>query len=252
LCIFAKKNGFVQTRSHQELGLLDPKESYKEAVLMGGMLKDCGININLAPVVDININPKNPIISSLERSFSSDPKVVVNCAAMFMEGLHEKGIMSCLKHFPGHGSSMHDTHVETADVTKLFKYDDELYPYKMLCGSTDLVMTSHVFNSNIDPEYPASMSKKTIDILRNELHFDGVVITDAIYMKALSSHFTIDKICEQCLLAGNDIILINASIENTIPYIENIIAKAKEDKIMLARIEESFKRVMALKSKVNK
>jgi beta-N-acetylhexosaminidase len=188
----------------------------------------------------------------LQRSFSSDPKIVVGCAAKYLEGLHDQGIFTCLKHFPGHGSSMHDTHVETADVTKLFKYEDELYPYKMLCGSTDLVMTSHVFNSNIDPEFPASMSKKTIDILRNDMHFDGVVITDAICMKALSSHYTVDQICEQCLLAGNDIILIDISIEDTIPFIQYIIDKAKEDKVLLARIEESFKRVMALKCKLQK
>ena len=243
-------NGFPSTRSHATLGELDPQESYEEGALIGKMLKQCGININLAPVVDININKLNPIIGKYERSFSDDYKKVIERAQKYIEGLHSQGIFSTIKHFPGHGSSVNDSHKEKTDVTKFYQMDAELAPYKALCPISELVMTAHIINEKMDT-LPATLSKKILDgILRKEIGFKGVIISDALNMNAISVYFTKEEAALKCLVAGSDIILTAENIQSIISSIEYIVKEAKDNKEIQARIDESYARVMELKKRI--
>src|SRR5690606_10098573 len=158
---------------------------------MAATLAEAGINLNLAPVVDVNVNPDNPVIGQLERSFSGDPDVVTEQAKAFIEAHHEHGVLCTLKHFPGHGSSEADSHLGFVDVTNLWSRQ-ELEPFRNLidAGLADAIMTAHIFNANWDSEHPATLSRAVITgILREELGYDGVVITDDMQMGAIRDFY---------------------------------------------------------------
>jgi len=153
---------------------------------MSAELKSVGINYDLAPVVDLDINQKNHVIHGLGRSFGKDPKTVAKYASTFIDAMHSNGVLTSIKHFPGHGSSVGDTHKGFVDVTNLWK-KVELEPYRLLKDKADTVMVAHVFNKNLDAKYPASLSFKTITkMLRWKLGYHGVVITDDLQMGAIS------------------------------------------------------------------
>ena len=175
---------------------------------MAKTLAAAGINHNLAPVVDINSNPANPVIGALGRSFSADPAVVIAQARAFIEAHHAHDVTTTLKHFPGHGSSQADSHLGLVDVSATWQRD-ELEPYRVLIGEgiVDTVMTAHVFNTQLDPTYPATLSKATITgILRDELGFDGVVITDDMNMQAITSQYGFEQAAVLAVQAGADLL----------------------------------------------
>jgi beta-N-acetylhexosaminidase len=252
-----KEYGFPETFSAQFLGgLNDPDRIKAEGGKIGKILSDLGINLDFAPVVDVNVNPDNPAIGKIERSFSSDPGIVSECARMFIEGLHEENILSCIKHFPGHGSAYNDSHKGVTDVTATWSRT-ELFPFEALIknGSCDMVMTAHIFNKNIDKKYPATLSKNTITgILREKLSFDGVVVTDDMQMKAIKNHFGLKKSIYLSINSGADIILF----ANNISYDPGILKKCvkivkqllKEKKISEDRLFQSYGRIMRLKERL--
>ncbi len=176
---------------------------------MAKELKSVGINYDLAPVVDLDINPKNHVIHGLGRSFGSDPKKVAHYASLFIDRMYKYHILTALKHFPGHGSSTGDTHKGFVDVTKQWK-DKELDPYRQLLRSkvhVDTIMVAHVFNTTLDSKYPATLSHAIIsDKLRSELGFKGVVITDDMQMGAIGSYSLKDRL-RLAIKAGDDILL---------------------------------------------
>lgn len=179
----------------------------------GASLRKYGINLDFAPDVDVNINPVNPIIGGLARSYSDNPEIVANQAAQMISGLHSENIMTTIKHFPGHGSSTGDTHKGLVDVTNTYQMDKELAPYKILIGQgyNDFVMSTHVINGQIDrtqcapgeannPETwcPGTMSHKTLtELLRNQLHFNGVIVSDDMSMNAISTHYSLATALEK-------------------------------------------------------
>jgi len=176
---------------------------------MGAELASVGINYNLAPDVDLAINKRNYVIYKLGRSFGSDPKQVVKYASIFMDAMHNNGVLTSLKHFPGHGSSLGDTHKGFVDVTNLWK-PIELEPYRLLAQSQtiDTVMVAHVFNKRLDAKYPATLSNKIINgKLRGEFGFNGVVITDDLQMGAINKKFGLRNTLKLAINAGNDILL---------------------------------------------
>ncbi|MEX2238888.1 MAG: glycoside hydrolase family 3 N-terminal domain-containing protein [Dehalococcoidia bacterium] len=150
--------------SAQELGSIgDPAVTRAESEAIAATLRAAGINLNLAPVVDLNTNPDNPVIGGLERSFSADPEVVAEQAAAFIEGHRAQRILTALKHSPGHGNSVDDSHLGFVDVTETWS-EAELEPYRALvdAGLADIVMAAHVFNSNIDPVFrPPCQSQRS-------------------------------------------------------------------------------------------
>lgn len=204
------QNGFAQFPSHAEMGeKFDPTETRLAASQIAKTLADVGVNVNLAPVVDLNVNPQNPIIGQLERCFSDDPGVVTDHARSFIAGHHEHDVATAIKHFPGHGSSTTDTHLTAVDLTDTFT-DDELTPYRRLIGEgvVDMVLVGHLLHRKYDPELPASLSKKHVDgLLRREIGFDGVVITDGMDMAAVADRFSLAERVTLALNAGVDLLL---------------------------------------------
>lgn len=246
--------GFPPSLSHEELGLRDePAFTREQAAATARTLQDAGINWNLAPVVDLDANPDNPIIKGKRRSFAADPEKVARHAAAFVDGHRAHGVLTCLKHFPGHGSAMGDTHLGFVDVTQTWR-ERELEPFRALiaAGRCDSVMSAHVFNAKLDPERPATLSRAVITgLLRERLGFDGVVTSDDMEMKAISGRYGIENSIPAAIEAGVDVLCFG----NNMGYDPDIAPKAlaiieravAAGRLSEARIDESFQRVLALK-----
>jgi beta-N-acetylhexosaminidase len=216
-------------------------------------LKYIGINLNFAPVVDVNTNPDNPIIN--ERSFSDDPKVVSEYANAFIKAFDEKGIITTAKHFPGHGDTDSDSHKTLPHI----KYDlerlhnIELVPFKSVINNgVEFIMTAHIVYEKLDPGHPATLSKKVItDLLREDLNYKGVVITDDMYMKAIIDNYELEEAVVRSINAGVDIILCTQIYKN-LPTHESLydaVIKAVEDGIISEeRLREAVMRIIELKA----
>jgi len=230
------------------------KQHYQE---MGAELASVGINYNLAPDVDLAINKKNYVIYRLGRSYGANPKQVVKYASIFMDAMHENGVLTSLKHFPGHGSSLGDTHKGFVDVTNLWQ-EVELEPYRMLAEShnIDTVMVAHVFNKRLDANYPATLSEKIIKgKLRQELGFNGVVITDDLQMGAINQKYGLKTTLKLAINAGNDILLFGnqlspKSMVKTATLVETIKTMIDRGEVSLSDIEASNRRLEFLKAKL--
>lgn len=246
--------GFPETQSHQKLGAIDDLDiTRKEGELISSVLKQNGININFAPCVDLDLNEQSSIISKRERAFGSTSSQVNKHSKAYILGHQENNILTACKHFPGHGSAAGDTHAGFVDVTETWQ-KDELEPYKELIKDDlcPVIMTSHIFNGNIDNEYPATLSKKTIaGLLRNELGFEGVVISDDMQMRAISDHYTLQESLSLGLEADIDIFCFgNNLLKEQIDLSEavNTIAELVENgAITEERINKSVERILALK-----
>ncbi|WP_440999653.1 glycoside hydrolase family 3 protein [Fodinibius sp. SL11] len=247
--------GFPKIKSAEYLGTLDNVDSTRfYAQKMAQILDNLGINLNFAPVVDLNTNPDNPVIGGLERSFSDDPQKVVKHASIYIQTLNNYGIQSVLKHFPGHGSSKNDSHLGVVDVTESWS-NSELIPYRELInrGLADAIMTAHIFNQNFDPNNPATLSKPTITgILRNKLNYDGVIISDDLMMGAIRNEYGLKKTINKSINAGVDILVFaNNSIYDAdiVPKAHRLIKELiNEGKISRKQIEYSYNRIMKLKN----
>lgn len=254
------RDGFPNNVSHAYLGEIDNEDTTRYYTdIIARSLAIVGANINFAPVVDLNANPANPVIGALDRSIGADPERVTRHAALMIEAHHAWGVLCAVKHFPGHGSSVDDSHLGFVDVSDSWS-EEELEPYEALIarGLPDLVMTAHIYNSELDETYPATLSAKTIDgVLREELGFDGVVVTDDLMMKAIADHYGMETAIRQAVLAGVDVLLF---ANNTYSYDPDIARKAfttlkslvEKGEISPARIDRSFRRVMTLKNKLAK
>ncbi len=209
------QNGFPQFPAHAEMGeKFEPAETQLTASHIAKVLAEAGVNVNFAPVVDLNINPRNPIIGAQGRSFSEDPAVVTDHARSFIAGHRAHGVATAIKHFPGHGSSSTDTHLSTVDVTESFN-DSELAPYRCLIdeGVVEMVMVGHLRHRGFDLERPASLSARMIDgMLRREMGFDGVVVTDCLDMAAAAKHCSLQERITLALNAGVDLLLFGNNL----------------------------------------
>ena len=255
-----ERYGFPATLSHQELGERNSLElTASQARRTAEVLADVGINLNLAPVVDVNVNPASPVIGALGRSFSGDPAVVTDHARAVIEAHRGAGILTAVKHFPGHGSAPGDTHLGFVDVTDTWS-PAELVPYRSLVseGSVDAVMTAHVVNGRLDPQWPATLSPATITgVLRNELGFGGVVVSDDLQMGAIADHYGLETAVRQALLAGVDILLFANNNPRTYePEIGPRVVALVEELVRVGalseeRIDESVERVRALERRLS-
>ncbi len=256
VCRLKPSRGFPPTVSAASLGKLDNADSTRQAAgSTAALLASLGVNMNLAPDVDVNVNPNNPVIGKLDRSFSADPAVVARQARIFVDAFHQHGIIAALKHFPGHGSSTTDTHKDFTDVTATWSRA-ELKPYRTLIrdGYDDPVMTAHVFNAKLDSLYPATLSKATIDgVLRRQLGFRGVVLSDDMQMKAIADRYGLEEAIRLAIDAGVDVLIFG----NNVSYDPDIASKAtgiirrlvEQGAITPERINESYRRIMALKNR---
>lgn len=210
--------------------------------------RSVGIQGDFAPVVDVNSNPKNPIIH--RRSFGEDPAEVARRAQAVMEGMQEGGILTCAKHFPGHGDTSVDSHIDLPEVKTL-----DLLPFKTLIdGGVDLVMLGHLYFPPLS-SWPSSMSYEIITgLLREKLGFEGLVITDALNMKALAKNYPFDQIVLMPLLSGADLLLtatsepavssylINVGIPNAIELIKTMVPEEI--------IDEKVERILSVKRRL--
>lgn len=223
---------------------------------MGEELNSVGINYNLAPVVDLAINKRNKIIYKYGRSFGANPKDVAKYSNIFIDAMRSNGVLTSLKHFPGHGSSLGDTHKGFVDVTNLWN-KKELEPYRLLSerGVIDTVMVAHVFNKKIDSEYPATLSSKTIKgLLREDIGFDGVVITDDLQMGAIGNYTLRDRL-KLTIGAGNDILLFGNQLSiNNMVTVKELVDMVKEmvysGEVSLDDIEKSNERMEILRQEI--
>jgi beta-N-acetylhexosaminidase len=245
--------GFPATRSQAEIGATnDPDEAFDAGQAMAKTMAAAGIDFDLAPVVDVNVNPTNPAIGALDRSFSDDPAVVAAMAEAEIHGLHEFGVRAAIKHFPGLGSATANTDFDHVDVTRTWT-DAELVPYGVLIagGLPDAIMTGHVVNDTIDPGIAASLSVETIEgLLRGRLGWTGAVMTDDLGAVAIASRYTQAEAVALALEAGNDLLLFANQVayvpDLATELVETIVSLVDSGRISEQRIDESIDRLDVL------
>ncbi|AKF25491.1 glycosyl hydrolase [Sulfurovum lithotrophicum] len=234
---------------------MDQRQIKKTYGKMAKELKSVGINYDLAPVVDLDINSRNHVIHGLGRSFGKDPKTVAAYASTFIDAMHRYGVLTSLKHFPGHGSSVGDTHKGFVDVTNLWK-KAELEPYRLLNKKADTVMVAHVFNQKLDARYPASLSNKTVNgLLRKKLAFNGVVITDDLQMGAISKKYGLRNTLKLAINAGDDMLLFGNQLDpnktvSTKKLVETVKSLVKSGEVNKKTIDYAYGRIHNLKRKL--
>lgn len=254
-----EKYGFPRSVSAAKLGkfTLDSVQFYAETT--AATLAGLGINVNFAPVVDLSSNPANPIIAKPERAFSAHSDSVTWFAREVIRQHRKLGVVSVLKHFPGHGSSKDDTHLGIADVTHTW-HENELRPYQALIdsGEVDAIMTAHIVNKKLDASgYPGTLSKKIIDsLLRKQFHYQGVLFSDDMQMHAITRHYGLEEAIKLSINAGVDILTfsnnISGSQERTVDKVHAIIKRFVMDgTISQERIDQSFRRIMKLKQQLD-
>ncbi len=251
---FDENNDPYKSPSAKEVSKLNNDEARKEYQKMAKTLNSLGFNYNFAPCVDLDIE-KESIISQKQRSYGSDYKTVSNYSRIFIEEMNKENIITSLKHFPGHGSTKSDTHKGFADSTDTF-LKDEIMPYYDLSDLNKLnsVMVSHIFNSNFDKTYPASLSKETInDLIINSIGFKGVIISDDYDMRAIRDSYELETIVEKAIGAGVNILLFSNNLDfydkNLVKKYKKIVKKGvKKGTINLQDIDNSYLKIMELKN----
>ncbi len=245
------KYGFPNFVSAKYLGDLDNIDSTKYyADLTASWLQKLNINTNFAPCVDLIANENCPVISKLNRSFSKDEMEVFEHASQVIKSHKDKGVYTAVKHFPGHGSSTIDSHLGFTDVSETWN-EKELIPFAEIVknGDVSMIMVAHVFNSKFDDKYPASLSEKTINgLLRRELGWQGVVVTDDMLMKAIVDNFDYEHSIELAINAGCDLFIYSANISKTkepasVFFIRIVKKLISEGKVTEKRIDESYNRI---------
>ena len=226
----------------------DPGAAYTAGQTIGNYLKDYGFNLDFAPVADVLTNPDNKVIG--DRAFGSDAAVVSHMVASAVQGLQDTGVSACIKHFPGHGDTSGDSHegaVET-DRTAEEMQGTEFLPFQAgIEAGTDMVMVGHISAPGLTggDAAPASINENIITgVLRRQLGYDGIVITDAMNMSAISEYYTADEAAIKALKAGADMILMP---EDFVTAYEGVIAAVKDGTIDENRINDSLKRVYRVK-----
>lgn len=251
------KKGFNDYPSHYKAASLSENEVKNIYDDMAAQLKNLGVNVNFGPVVDVNINPESPVIGKIERSFSSSPEKVIKYSEIFIKSHKQKNILTVLKHFPGHGSSMTDSHQGFTDITNTWD-EIELLPYKYFIQNkiSDGIMTGHLFHSQFDVNYPASMSTYFVnDLLIKSLNYNGLIFTDDLEMNAISNFYNFEEVLTRTINSGNDIILFSGFNKkdniNTDKIINTILKLIENEKIKKETIDISFFKIISIKNKYN-
>jgi len=238
--------------SSESIGEVNNSEfSYNIGNVIAEEIKTFGFNMDFAPVLDIFSNPKNTVIG--DRAFGKDAETVSKLGVQTMKGIKAGGIIPVVKHFPGHGDTQVDSHVGlpsvSYDMERLKSF--EFVPFKTAIDSqADAVMISHILLERIDPENPASLSKTVItDLLREQMNFDGVVITDDMTMGAIEKNYIISDAVVKSVNAGSDIILVCHGYDNQVNVMDTLKVAVENGSVSEERIDESVCRVLKLKIK---
>ncbi|GLQ54621.1 glycoside hydrolase family 3 N-terminal domain-containing protein [Devosia nitrariae] len=218
-----------------------------------------GFNVNFGPVADLDLNPDNQIIARYGRAFAADPQTVIAYDQTFIRAHEAAGMLTALKHFPGHGSSTADSHEGFVDITDTWQ-ESELEPYRALIaeGYDEFVMIAHLYHARYSggvEGLPSSLTPRWIDgVLRGELGFTGVVISDDLEMGAIRKHFTLEETVTRAVRAGMDVLLFSNTSDPRASLADEIrgvlVAEAEADPAFAARIAESYQRIVALKDRI--
>lgn len=252
------RKAFTNFPSNGEMD--SPEIVQKMACELGLEMKMAGINMNLAPVVDVNSNPKNPVIGI--RAYSNDTEKVVAFGRAALTGYKQAGILTTLKHYPGHGDTSVDTHKDLATLNKSKEALErvELAPFRELAQEADAMMTAHILVPAFDPDNCATLSKNTLAYLREGIGFQGVIVSDSLVMEGVLKKCTsVDEAAIQALNAGCDLLLLggkllsgeNTGLELTVSDVKrvhgSIVEAVKQGRISESRVNESVTRILTLK-----
>lgn len=236
-----------------------PEEAEAIYAGMAQGIAEAGFSVNFGPVADLATNPDNQVIARFGRAFSADPDVVTAYDTAFIAAHRAAGLVTALKHFPGHGSSTADSHEGFVDITQTWD-EAELEPYRTLIadGMADMVMIGHLYHADYadgDGETPSSLSTRWIDgVLREELGFDGVVISDDLEMGAIREHFDLEETVTKGVRAGMDVLLFSNTADTRQSLASEVlailVAEANADPAFKDRIEQSYERIVALKERL--
>jgi beta-N-acetylhexosaminidase len=246
--------GLVKFPSNKQIGKVNnPDFSYEVGTLLGHELKEFGLNLNFAPVLDINSNPHNPVIG--DRAFGNNSEIVSTLGIQTMKGIQSQNVIPTIKHFPGHGDTAVDSHLELPIVNKSLKElkELELIPFeRAIDQGADVVMVAHILLPELDKSKPASMSKAIMtDVLRKQLGFNGVIITDDMTMGAITNNFDIGKAAVESVKSGSDIILVGHDYHNVVKVASSLQAAVQSGEISQQRLHDSLERILSLKQKYN-
>ena len=250
-----QEGGRVERTENIHPKYLSPREAYKkgeeflawQTEKIADELVEYGINLNFAPVADVNTNPKNPIIG--ERAFSNNTSDVIKGVKIVSEIYREKGIIPCLKHFPGHGDADKDSHLDLPQINLPLKEMEEIH-ISPFYEAKEMVMAAHLHCTCFDSDMiPSSLSKNAIGYLRNKMKFDGVVITDDMVMKGVQAFGSIEA-CKMAINAGVDMFIFRDADSKTIKVIEDLVEEVQKDSVLQQRVVESNQRIKSLKQKM--
>ncbi|MDH7796553.1 MULTISPECIES: glycoside hydrolase family 3 N-terminal domain-containing protein [unclassified Beijerinckia] len=251
------KSGYNAVQPAQAIAARgEPTNAERVYAAMARELKSAGFNLNLAPVVDLGFEPRNPIIAKWGRAFGQDGATVAKYASAFVEGHRSAGVLTALKHFPGHGSTLGDSHEKPVDLTATWK-PEELEPYRRMArsGDIDIVMSGHLSHARLTGGEPATLSRAAIEgVLRRDIGYQGVAMTDDLDMAAIRSSYTLSEAVIRAISAGNDLLLLSNSRTPDPNLPAALIASVKEavatGRIPAGRIEASAARIGSLKQSV--
>lgn len=238
----------------KKIGDLDKEEvAFQYGKVLAMRLNTMGFNMNFAPVLDVNSNPKNPVIG--DRAFGSNQDLVAAYGLEAMEGIKSKGVIPVAKHFPGHGDTSVDSHIDIPRVDKSLEEmkEVELVPFvQAVENGGDIIMVGHILFPQLDEEYPASLSNEIINgLLRDEMGFDGLVITDDLNMGAIMENYNISEAIIRYFKSGGDIALVCHGEEEEFNIFQTLKEEVAKGNISEAEIDEKVYRIIRVKDKYN-
>lgn len=229
----------------------DTNLGFEYGKLLGNRVKSLGLNLNFAPIMDIHSNPSNPVIGN--RAFGTDPDLVSKIGLSVAEGIRSRNVIPSIKHFPGHGDTSTDSHIELPLIDKSLEelLDFELIPFKKsIDEEIEMIMSAHILIPSIDSQYPATLSKRILgDLLRDELGYQGVIISDDMTMGAIINNYSLEEASIDFLKAGGDILLVCHGAENPDLVFNQILESVEDGVLSVEEIESKVYRILELKSR---
>jgi beta-N-acetylhexosaminidase len=224
--------------------------AYEVGAIVGRELSVSGFNLNFAPVLDLDTNPNNPIIG--DRAISDQPEVVATLGRSLIQGLQDNHVVACGKHFPGHGDTDSDTHLGRVEChhDRETLLSSDTFPYRKLAEEDilNMVMLSHVHYPKIDPDHPASLSSEVIQgLLRTEVGFRGVCVSDDLEMKAITDHYSVEEMTHRAFEAGLDIYLMCHTLEKQVEVLETLIKIAEDPRVPKSAWDSPLRRIITVK-----
>jgi beta-N-acetylhexosaminidase len=230
----------------------DPQQAYKAGSGAAADLRGLGLNVNFMPIVDVLVNPNNPGLP--QRTFGSDPQLVTDMGRAYLKGLTDGGVVGCLKHFPGLGSANLDPHLALPRMDRSLATLNavDLVPYRTLIreGNVPMVMVTHIENPQLDPNLPTSLSPRVVtDLLRKNLNFQGVIISDTLWMGGISNTYSLSQAAVLAVKAGTDLLLGPRSLNETQTMLYDLKQAVNTGQLSTGQIDASVTRILALKLK---